>query len=140
VAREQEVTSDMKNELFETKRDQATRRVMRSLPSIAASGGLVPGNDDVPLLIMLPDDTVAHLTESLARVGGTANVVIAFPDRILLMSVVPGILDENHVDTSEHADVHMLTDWIGSVPDNTASFSVKTSAVHAVPVRQLSYA
>lgn len=130
----------MKTELFETKRDQAIRRVMRSLPGIAASGVLVTENSDAPLLVMLPDDTVAFLSDALARVGGTANVMIAFPERILLLTITPGVLEENHVEANASAELQMLVDWIGAVPENTASFSVHTASAHPVPVRQLSYA
>lgn len=130
----------MKAELFETKRDQAIRRVMRSLPGIAASGVLVTENSDAPLLVMLPDDTVAYLSDALARVGGTANVMIAFPERILLLTITPSVLEENHVEANASAELQMLVDWIGAVPENTASFSVQTASAHPVPVRQLSYA
>lgn len=140
MALDQEVTKHMTTKLFETKRDQAIKRVMRSLPGIAASGALVSEKDDAPLLVMLPDDTVGYLTNALSRVGGTANVVIAFPETILLMTVTPGVLDDNHVAASEHADVKMLVDWIGAIPDNTALFSVTVDASHEVPVRQLTYA
>ena len=124
----------MAAELFETKRDQAIRRVMRALPGIAASGALVPDESDSPLLVVLPDDTVAHLSDELARVGGTANVMIAFPEKILLLRVTPGVLEENHVEADSAADLQMLVDWIGAVPENTASFSVQSARAHAVPV------
>ena len=140
MAIEQEVTTGMKTELFETKRDQAIRRVMQSLPGIVATGALISDKHDAPRLVMLPDDTVGYLSEALARVGGTANVVIAFPEKILLMTVTPGVLDDNHVDANAHADMQMLVDWIGAVPDSTASFSVNAKTAHPLPVQQLTYA
>lgn len=130
----------MTAELFETRRDQAIRRVMRSLPGIAASGALLAERTDAPLLVMLPEDTVAYLSHSLSRVGGMANVAIALPDTILLLTVTPGTLEENHVEANASADLQMLVDWIGAVPENTASFSVQTASAHSLPVRQLSYA
>lgn len=71
--------------VVETPREQAIRRVMRSISRRVVNSGPLPvraKDGSYPVVVALPEDTVADMDERRHRIGPDVNVVVAYPDRI----------------------------------------------------------
>ncbi len=74
----------------ESGRDRVIRRVMRSISRRVVNSGPLPvqGSDgSYPIVVALPEDTVADMEARRDRISRDANVVVAFPERMVLIAM-----------------------------------------------------
>lgn len=97
-------------------REIAIRRVMKSLSRLRASGLEFPIMNErgaAPLHIALPTDAVGKVEERVTAMGGAANVIIAFPERFVLIAWDGEEIDGGEaVDIHEHSSIEMLSMWL----------------------------
>lgn len=122
-------------------RGEAIRRIMKAVARIAARGSLPVKleNGQSPVVVALPQDSVEHLSEQLVQAGGSANVLVAYPDHFYLvaMAETPSSSDLEEVAEVHHlSDVDMLLQWMKTLPEAGGTFKVNGSPAreHVSPV------
>jgi hypothetical protein len=77
-------------------RDAATRRVMKSLARRAMTQKLPCVNDEgvAPIVIALPGELLLTVVARVDDMGGSANVVLAFPDRYRVCGFTRNMVEE----------------------------------------------
>ena len=84
-------------ELTETPRDRVIRRVMRNISRRVVNSGPLPvqaTDGSYPIVVTLPEDTVADMEERRNRINRDANVVVAYPDRMVLIAMRDGVRED----------------------------------------------
>jgi hypothetical protein len=127
---------------FETEYDQATRRVMQAVARRVAHNPLPIRLEDgtSPIVVALPTDTVEAIDARLARAGGSANIMVAFPDKIMLITALTAEYDNDIADVAPNSTVEMLIEWLQSTTTGTGSIRLREPR-HSLPrVEELEYA
>ena len=124
----------------ETPREQAIRRVMRSISRRVVHYGPLPvqaADGTYPIVVALPEDTVADTEDRRNRVGRNANVVVAYPERMVLIAMRDGVNDdpaEVHPDSS----MDMLVLFLKNNPEDIPAIRVGSRT--APRIEELAYA
>lgn len=124
----------------ESPRDQAIRRVMRSISRRVVNSGPLPvqaTDGSYPIVVTLPDDTVADMEDRRNRMSRDANVVVAFPERMVLIAMRDVARDnpaEIHPDSTMEMLVYYLQHSSEEVP------AIRIGAKTAPRVEELAYA
>jgi len=125
-------------------REKVIRRVMRTVAREQARSPLPVRLEDgsSPLVVALPGDSVADVFERVGGFGGSANLIVAYAERLKLLSIELNASSE----TREPADVHpvasigMLCDWLDCTPDGSAQIRINDAFAAPPVVRELAYA
>lgn len=124
----------------ETPRDQAIRRVMRSISRRVIAAGPLPvqaKDGSYPIVVALPEDTVGDMEERRNRVSRDVNVVVAYPDRMVLIAMRDGVREdpaEIHPDSTMDMLVLYLKSSTESVP------AIRVGSRTAPKIEELAYA
>jgi len=126
-------------------RSLATRRVMKTVARRAVEQPLPVRLSDgtFPIIVTLPDDTVVSVGDRVRKVGGRANVFVAFSTDLALVEFLAeatageGGSQIAHEDTSMAMFVELLKLHPGESCNITISRNVSASAPS---VRSLAYA
>ena len=124
----------------ESPREKAIRRVMRNVARRVVNAGPLPvqaEDGSYPIVVMLPDETVADMEDRRDRIGRDCNVIVAFPDRMTLIAMRDGIRDdpaEVHPDST----MEMLVYYLKNNPDTVPAIRVGSST--APLLEELAYA
>ena len=99
---------------LESPREKAIRRVMRSISRRVVSFGPLPVRAEdgtYPIVVALPNETVAEMEERRNRLSRDVNVVVAYPERMVLIAMRDAVRDdpaEIHPDSTMDMLVHYL--------------------------------
>lgn len=124
----------------ESPREQAMRRVMRSLPRRMASVGPLPvvGVDGShPVVVLLPDDTVEEMETRRLRFGGEVNVVVAYPNNMVMFPMRQNDRDDS-MEIHPDASMDMLVVYLRQTGESTSSIRIGARA--SLPLEELAYA
>lgn len=127
---------------FETDYDKATRRVMQTVARVLAKRPLPVRLEDgtSPIVVALPSDSVATLDARLARAGGSANIFVAYPEKLMLVAARDEHLDDDVADIHPDSTVDMMILWLKSTPKGTGSIRVGEVVADAPRVEEMEYA
>jgi hypothetical protein len=126
--------------MSETPREQAVRRVMRSISRRVVNFGPLPvkaKDGTYPVIVTLPDDTVSDMEDQRNRVSRDANIVVAYPERMVLIAMRDAVRDdpaEIHPDST----MDMLVVYIKSHTDDVPAIRVGSKT--APRIEELAYA
>lgn len=87
----------MADKVTETERDRATTRVMRAVARRSIVLGPLPvraSDGTYPVIVTLPDDTLDYMETRRDSIGRDSNVVVAFPERMVLIAMRDGQSDD----------------------------------------------
>ncbi len=87
----------MVDNLNASDRDRATTRVMRAVARRSIVLGPLPVRADdgtYPVVVTLPDDTLEYMESRRNNIGRNANVMVAFPERMVLIAMRDGDSDD----------------------------------------------
>lgn len=124
----------------ETPRDQAIRRVMRSISRRVVAAGPLPvqaEDGSYPIVVALPEDSVGDMEERRQRVSRDVNVVVAYPDRMVLIAMRDGVREdpaEIHPDSTMDMLVFYLKRSTDPVP------AIRVGSRTAPKIEELAYA
>lgn len=124
----------------ETPREKAIRRVMRSISRRVVNSGPLPvraSDGTYPIVVALPDDTVAEMEERRNRISRDVNVVVAYPERMVLIAMRDAVRDdpaEIHPDST----VDMLVLYLRSAGEQVPA--IKIGSRTAPKIEELAYA
>lgn len=124
----------------ETVRDRVIRRVMRNISRRVVNSGPLPvqaADGSYPIIVTLPDDTVADMEASRERISRDANVVVAYPERMVLIAMRDGVHEdpaEIHPDSTMGMLVYYLKNSGEQVP------AIRVGAKTAPLLEELAYA
>lgn len=124
----------------ETSREQATRRVMRSISRRVVNSGPLPvqaADGTYPIVVALPDELVTDMEERRSRISREVNVVVAYPDRMVLIAMRDGDSDdpaEIHPDSTMDMLVYYLRNTSVATP------SIRIGNASAPLLEDLAYA
>lgn len=129
------------------KREQATSRVMKALARILARNSLPVKleNETSPVIVVLEDDPITEITKRLSRVGGRANLIVAYPQYFKLaaiQAIESGHIVDQTVDVHHLANAGMLIDWLKNSPLQSATFKLLATvenSTDAQPSQVLEY-
>lgn len=125
---------------IESARDRTIRRVMRSIARRVVSFGPLPvqaADGTYPLVVALPDDTVADMEERRNRISRDVNVVVAYPERMVLIAMRDAVRDdpaEIHPDST----MDMLVYYLKNSGEKTPA--IKVGSKTAPRLEELAYA
>lgn len=115
---------------------------MRTIARMAAVRPLPVRLEDgsCPVVVALPSDRVGDVEARRERMGGHVNVFVAYPDRLLQLSMREMPDDDDTADVSPSSSMDMLVTWLTSTTTGTGSIRL-TQPRHAAPiVEELQYA
>lgn len=124
----------------ESSRDIVVRRVMRNLARRAINHGPLPVQAEdgtYPVVVVLPEDTVGDMEERRSRVGRDANVVVAYPDRMVLIAMRDAVR-ENAAEVHPDSPMDMLVIFLREHPDENPA--IRVGARMAPRIEDLAYA
>lgn len=113
---------------------------MRNLARRAVNYGPLPvqaQDGTYPVVVMLPEDTVGDMEERRGRVGRDVNVVVAYPERMVLIAMRDAIREdaaEVHPDSAMDMLVLFLREHHGETP------AIRIGTVDAPLIEDLAYA
>lgn len=122
-------------------RDEVTRRVVKSLARVRASGDMFSVRNQsgaAPIIVTLPEDRVGDVEDRVRGMGGAANVVLAYPENFVIWSWDSTIdVAIESVDVHEESTMDMLHMWLLRCEGNASNLNVVRSALSNQ--RELSY-
>lgn len=127
-------------QVIESARDRAIRRVMRSIARRVVNSGPLPvqaADGTYPLVVALPEDTVADMEERRNRISRDVNVVVAYPERMVLIAMRDAVRDdpaEIHPDSTMDMLVYYLKNSGEQMP------AIKVGSKTAPRLEELAYA
>jgi hypothetical protein len=68
-------------------RDEATRRVMKTVARSAGTPPLRAKDGTFPIVVSLPYENISEVVRRVDNVGGSANVAIAFVDHFAMLAM-----------------------------------------------------
>lgn len=99
-----------------SERDETYIRVIKSLSRLRADGLALPvrrENGAAPVVLALPSDPVGEVEERVAAAGGSANVVLALVDRLVVWAWTESTSENVEViEVHEASEMDMLQLWI----------------------------
>jgi len=113
---------------------------MRNLARRAVNYGPLPvraADGTYPVIVMLPNDTVGDMEARRDRISRDVNVVVAYPDRMVLIAMRDAVRDDA-AEVSPDSDMEMLVLFLRQHPDSTPAIRVGT--VEAPLIEDLAYA
>ena len=123
----------------ETLRETAIRRVMRTVARHGNTAPLVRDPEGrAPIVVALPDDAVADVEAQRERLGGVANLFVAYPDKLILLNMVPTIEVYDVADVHPNSTIDMVLGWLRARPEETGTIRVGITV--SQDVRELEYA
>lgn len=124
----------------------ATRRVMKTLARYVSMRSLPIRLADgtSPVVVALPGDSVESLVEQIRTAGGQANVLVAFPEHIMLVGLGDAASTQpiqDYAEVHRLSDVGMLLEWMKTLPESGGAFNVHSDEnPHRRPsVREMDY-
>lgn len=124
----------------EAPRDVVVRRVMRNLARRTVNHGPLPvqaADGTYPIVVVLPDDSVGDMEARRSRVGRDANVIVAYPDRMVLIAMRDAVR-EDAAEIHPDSPMDMLVIFLRAHPDETPAIRVGTEASRRI--EDLAYA
>lgn len=124
----------------DTPRDATIRRVMRNLARRAINLGPLPVQTDdgeYPVIVMLPDDSVGDMEQRRNRVSRDANIVVAYPERMVLIAMRDAVR-EDPAEVHPDSTMDMLVEYLRTHPD--AAPAIRVGTLSAPLVEDLEYA
>lgn len=123
----------------ETIRETAVRRVMRTVARRRRSDDMVKDQDGrFPIIVALPDDTVEHVESQRLRLGGVANLFVAYPDKLVMLEITDDDGgDADPADVHPGATIEMVLAWIRQKP--TQSGTIHIGIAVAQDMREMEY-
>lgn len=125
---------------LESPREKATRRVMRSISRRVVNFGPLPVRAEdgtYPIVVVLPEETVADMEDRRNRISRDVNVVVAYPERMVLIAMRDAVHDdpaEIHPGSTMDMLVFYLRNSAGEdVP------AIRVGSVAAPHVEELAY-
>lgn len=113
---------------------------MRSISRRVVNAGPLPVraiDGSYPVVVALPDDTVADMEERRNRISRDANVVVAYPERMVLIAMRDAVRDdpaEIHPDST----MDMLVNYIKYNSETIPA--IRIGSVTAPRIEELAYA
>jgi hypothetical protein len=126
--------------LTESPREQAIRRVMRSISRRVVNAGPLPvqaEDGSYPIVVTLPDDTVADMEERRNRISRDVNVVVAYPERMVLIAMRDAVRD-NPAEIHPDSTMDMLVLFLKTTSDEKPAIRVGSKT--APRLEELAYA
>lgn len=126
--------------VHESARDQVIRRVMRNISRRVVNSGPLPvqaSDGSYPIVVAMPDDSVADMEERRNRISRDINVVVAYPERMVLIAMRDAIRDdpaEIHPDST----MDMLVFYLKNAPQEVPAIRVGSKT--APRIEELAYA
>jgi hypothetical protein len=113
---------------------------MRSISRRVVNAGPLPvqaEDGSYPVIVALPNDTVADIDDRRSRMSRDANVVVAYPERMVLIAMRDGVRDdpaEIHPDST----MDMLVYYLKNNPEDVPAIRVGSRT--APRIEELAYA
>jgi hypothetical protein len=124
----------------ESTRDQAIRRVMRSISRRVVNAGPLPvqaKDGSYPVVVALPDDTVADMEERRNRIGRDVNIVVAYPERMVLIAMRDAVR-EDPAEIHPDSTMDMLVFYVRNHSEDSPAIRVGSKT--APRIEELAYA
>lgn len=120
----------MADNVTQSKRDRATTRVMRAVARRSVVLGPLPVQADdgsYPVIVTLPDDTLGYMENRRKNIGRDANVVVAYPDRMVLIAMRDG-QREDAAPVDADASMALFVSWLQSTDMDRPAIRVTARA------------
>ena len=104
----------MADKITQTERDRATTRVMRAVARRSVVLGPLPvraEDGSYPVIVTLPDDTLGYMESRRNHIGRSANVIVAYPERMVLIAMRDGQSDDAAPVDSD-ASMALFVSWL----------------------------
>ncbi len=125
---------------LESPREKATRRAMRSISRRVVNSGPLPvraADGNYPVVVVLSDDTVGEMEERRNRIGRDANVVVVYPERMVLIAMRDAQRD-NPAEINPDSSMDMLVLYLKQSGEDVPA--IRVGAKTAPRVEELAYA
>lgn len=113
---------------------------MRSVARRVVNSGPLPvqaHDGSYPIVVMLPEETVADMEDRRNRLSRDSNVVVAFPDRMVVIAMRDGIRDDP-AEVHPESTMEMLVYYLKSNPETTPA--IRVGKTTAPLIEELAYA
>lgn len=123
-----------------SERDETFMRVIKSLSRLRADGLVLPvrrENGAAPVVLALPSDPIGEIEERISAAGGSANLVLALVDRLVVWAWTESTPENvEAIEVHEDASLDMLQLWIAHCEGSASINLVRASLGSA---RELEY-